>query len=89
MTKSLKEFSNIKERNTRNDTQLLEYMRTDVIYTTSDIQKFLEINHTATLQRLKKLSKLGYIKLINERIYKWVKLKDMVEKEDYKGWMLY
>lgn len=86
MTKSLREFSNIKERRTKNDKQLLGFMKPDTIYTTSNIQKFLEINHTATLQRLKKLSRLGYIRLINERIYKWIKLKDIEEKEDYSGW---
>ena len=89
MTKDLKEYFNIKERESKNDRQLLGFMKPETIYTTSDIQKFLKINHTATLQRLKKLSKLGYIKLINERIYKWIKLKDIEIKDDYRGQYFY
>ena len=89
MTKSLKEFSEIQERKIKSDDELLGFMKPDVIYTTNDIQKYLDINHTATLGRLKKLSRLGYVQLINERIYRWKKLKDMEIEESMDRYMFY
>lgn len=89
MTKTLKEFLDIQERKIKTDKELLSFMDQDTIYTTNDIQKYLDINHTATLGRLKKLNKQGYVKLINERIYKWKKLKDFEEEESVKGYKFY
>ena len=89
MTKSLKEFSEIQERKIKTDKELLSFMKPKAIYTTNDIQKYLDINHTATLGRLKKLNKQGYVELINERIYKWKKLKDFIEIESVKGYKFY
>lgn len=89
MTKDLREYSQIKERKIKTDKQLLGFMKVNIIYTTNDVQQFLKINHTATLQRLKKLSRLGYVELINERVYKWRKLSDMKEKDDMGGYKFY
>ena len=80
MTKNLREFKDIKESIIVTDKQLLDFMKFRNTYTTNDLQKFLTINHTATLQRLKKLHIRGFLDLINERIYRWRKLKNMEDK---------
>ena len=86
---TIKQFHLIKERKVREDRDLLGFMEMNQVYTTNDIQKFLLINHTATLQRLKKLKKLGYLKLENRKIYYWIKIKDMEIENDIKGWTFY
>jgi len=86
----LKDYRDIKEKVVRTDKELLKFMQSMILYTTNDIQEFLEINHTATLQRLKKLVPGGYIKLYtNNRIYQWEKIKDMEDKEIYRGYGFY
>ena len=89
MTKTLKEYSEIKEKKTKSDIELLRFMQFEKRYTTSNVQEFLKINHTATLQRLKKLTKQGYVRLISERIYKWEKIKDKKVVDDMRGYMFY
>ena len=88
---TVKEFNNIKERKIKSDSNLLGFMDFEENYTTNDIQKFLEINHTATLQRLKKLNRQGYLELVvtPKRNYRWKKIKDIEEKEDVTGYMFY
>lgn len=88
---TVKEFNNIKERKIKSDSNLLGFMDFDENYTTNDIQKFLNINHTATLQRLKKLNRQGYLKLVvtPKRNYRWKKIKDIEEKESLTGWQFY
>lgn len=86
MTKNLKEYSQIKEKKTKTDEQLLKFMEYNRTYTTSNVQEYLKINHTATLQRLKKLAKQGYLRLIEDRIYRWEKIKDKEQKESYEGY---
>ena len=88
---NIKEFNNIKERKIKTDSDLLEFLDFNEIYVTNDIQKFLEINHTATLQRLKKLNRQGYLKLIvtPKKNYCWEKIKDIEEKEDWTGYAFY
>lgn len=62
-------------------------MRQGESYTTGQVQKFLDINHTATLGRLKKLQKLQYVKLkMQKRIYHWEKIRDIPEKEITSGY---
>jgi len=62
-------------------------MKKEELYTTNQIQKFLDINHTATLGRLKKLKRDKFIKLtMRKRIYQWEKIKDIPEKELYSGY---
>jgi len=86
----LNKFYKIKERKIRKDRDLLRFMNTTQQYTTNDIQKFLEINHTATLQRLKKLEKLGFLVLhINRRIYNWEKIKDIQDEDMIAGYKFY
>ncbi len=66
----------------KNDKQLLDYMEYDKAYTTTDIQKYLKIEHPATLQRLKKLEKKGFVeKRWDKRRHLWRKLKDWPEEE--------
>ena len=88
---TVKEFNNIKERKIKSDSNLLGFMDFEENYNTNDIQKFLEINHTATLQRLKKLNRQGYLELVvtPKRNYRWKKIKDIEEKEDVTGYMFY
>jgi len=88
---TVKEFNNIKERKIKSDSDLLGFMDFEESYITNDIQKFLEINHTATLQRLKKLNRQGYLELVvtPKRNYRWKKIKDIEEKEDITGYMFY
>jgi len=86
----LNKFYKIKQRKIRKDKDLLGFMNTTQQYTTNDIQKFLEINHTATLQRLKKLEKLGFLTLhINRRVYNWEKIKDMADEDIIAGYKFY
>lgn len=57
------------------------------LYTTNQVQKFLDINHIATLGRLKKLQRQKYIKLtMRKRIYRWEKIKDIPEAEIFEGY---
>ena len=88
---NIKEFNNIKERKIKTDSDLLEFLDFNETYITNDIQKFLEINHTATLQRLKKLNRQGYLKLIvtPKKNYCWEKIKDIEKKEDWTGYAFY
>jgi len=85
----IKQFNEIKERQVKDDRDLLDFMKKDEWYTTNDVQKFLKINHTATLQRLKKLNERSYIELKIDKIYKWLKVKDMEEKEIIGGYKFY
>ena len=83
----LKKYSNIREKRSKNDQELLLFMRPGELYITNQIQKYLDINHTATLGRLKKLQRQGYIKLkMKRRIYHWEKIKDIPEKEIFEGY---
>lgn len=82
----IKEYKKIKERKVKDDSVLLDFMEMEKWYTTNDIQKFLNINHTATLQRLKKLSKRGYIELGVHKIYRWKKIKSLEEVEIMDGY---
>jgi len=82
----IKEYKKIKEREVKDDSVLLDFMEMKTWYTTNDIQKFLNINHTATLQRLKKLSKRGYIELGVYKIYRWKKIKSLEEVEIMDGY---
>ena len=85
----LKKYSTIKEKKSKSDRELLLFMKEGELYITSKIQKFLDINHTATLGRLKKLQKLKYIKRrMRKRIYHWEKILDMEEPEIYEGFSL-
>jgi len=80
-------YSKIKEKKSKNDQELLLFMKREELYTTNQIQKFLDINHTATLGRLKKLKRDKFIKLtMKKRIYRWEKIKDIPEKQLYAGY---
>lgn len=86
----LNKFYKIKETKIKKDKDMLKFMHTGKRYTTNDIQKFLEINHTATLQRLKKLVRQGFLKLhVHRRIYNWEKIKDIEEEEITGGYKFY
>jgi len=86
----LSKFFKIKECKIKKDKDMLRFMHEGQSYTTNEMQKFLEINHTATLQRLKKLANQGFLKLhINKRIYNWEKIKDMKEEEIISGYKFY
>ncbi len=83
----LRKYSTIREKRSKNDQELLLFMRPEELYITNQIQKYLDINHTATLGRLKKLQRQGYIKLkMKRRIYHWEKIKDIPEKEIFEGY---
>lgn len=77
MVINLKDYNNLEQRATKSNQQLLEFMNEDSAYTTTDLQKFLSIQHPATLQRLKRLTRLGYLelKVIGTTNY-WHKLKE-------------
>ena len=86
----LNKFFKIKENKIKKDKDMLKFMHIGKRYTTNDIQKFLEINHTATLQRLKKLVRQGFLKLhVHRRIYNWEKIKDIEEEEITGGYKFY
>jgi hypothetical protein len=84
----LKDYLNIKEKQEKTDRELLRYFKMDQTYTTNDIQKFLCVNNAATLGRLKKLKRGGFVGLkVVKRIYHWYKIKDMEEKQIMSGWL--
>lgn len=85
----IKKFSNIKEKITKSDRELLRFLKEGQTYTTNDVQKYLDINHTATLGRLKRLKKDGYLEVsMNRRVYYWKKIGDMPEEQITEGWGL-
>lgn len=87
---SLKDFNKIVEKKNKTNKELLKFMEDGRVYSTNEIQKFLDINQTATLQRLKKLASNGYIELFkNDRIYQWKKIKEIEDKENYSGYGFY
>jgi len=82
MVIGLKDYHSLEERPTKSNKQLLDFMDVNSAYTTTDLQKFLSIQHPATLQRLKRLTRLGYleIKVIGNTNY-WHKLQDWPDEE--------
>lgn len=73
----IKEYQNIKQRKTKSNKELIEFMEFGKEYTTTDIKGFLQINKNATLQRLRNLEKDGYLESRkNRRVYLWKKVKD-------------
>lgn len=87
---SLKDFNKIVEKKNKTNKELLKFMEDGRVYSTNEIQKFLDINQTATLQRLKKLASNEYIELFkNDRIYQWKKIKEIEDKENYSGYGFY
>jgi len=80
---SLREYHHLPEKNLKSNRDLLNFMKFNTPYTTTDLQKFLEIQHPAALQRLKKLKKSGYLKLeITKKEHKWFKEKDWPEEDE-------
>lgn len=58
-------------------------MDPDKAYTTTDIEKFLKIEHPATLQRLKKLETKGFLeKRWDKRKHLWRKVKEWPDDDD-------
>jgi len=58
-------------------------MDSTIAYTTTDLQKFLKIEHPATLQRLKKLEVKGFVeKRWEKRKHLWRKIKEWPEEEE-------
>ncbi len=85
---SLTDYYGIKEKIEKSDRELLKFFRVGKYYTTSDIQKYLNVNNAATLGRLKKLKHDGFVELkIIKRIYNWCKVKDMEDEQILKGWL--
>jgi DNA-binding Lrp family transcriptional regulator len=84
----LNEYFNIKEKKEKSDRELLKFFKPDTMYTTNQIQEFLGVNNAATLGRLKKLKRGGFLELkIIKRIYHWYKVKEMDEKQIITGWL--
>ena len=81
---NLGEYQNIKEKELKSNKTLLDWMKPQEAYTTTEVQVFLGIHHPAALQRLKRLQQIGYVeyKIIGKAKY-WRKIKeweDVVEE---------
>jgi DNA-binding Lrp family transcriptional regulator len=84
----LEDYLRIEEKKEKTDRELLSFFKPDKMYTTNDVQKFLNVNNAATLGRLKKLKRDGYLELkIIKRIYNWYKVKNMAEEQIIRGWL--
>jgi DNA-binding Lrp family transcriptional regulator len=84
----LEKYYSIKERKEKSDRELLKFFKKDNRYSTTDVQEFLGVNNAATLGRLKKLKKAGYLGLkIERRVYNWFKIKDIKEDQIVDGWL--
>ncbi len=79
---TLREYEDLQEKTLKSNRELLEYMGDSKAWTTTELQKFLGIQHPAALQRLKKLRQSGYLKLkIDGKTHYWHKEKDWPEAE--------
>jgi predicted HTH transcriptional regulator len=77
-----KEYNALPEKALKTNKELLEHMQDDLAYTTTDLQKFLNIQHPAALSKLKKLKQLGYLELkVSGKSHYWKKIKDWPEDE--------
>tara|TARA_Y100001938_G_scaffold128710_1_gene182805 strand:- start:42951 stop:43319 length:369 start_codon:yes stop_codon:yes gene_type:complete len=78
----LDDWMNIEERELKSNSMLLDWMRSDQAYTTTEVQTFLKIHHPAALQRLKRLEQLGFVefKTLGKTKY-WRKIKDWPRDE--------
>ena len=77
----LKEYQAIQEKELKSNKILLDWMKPEEAYTTTEVQVFLGIHHPAALQRLKRLQQIGYVeyKIIGKAKY-WRKLKEWEEE---------
>ena len=77
----LKEYQAIEEKQLKSNKTLLDWMKPEEAYTTTEVQEFLGIHHPAALQRLKRLQQIGYVeyKIIGKAKY-WRKLKEWQEE---------
>lgn len=77
----LKEYQAIQEKELKSNKILLDWMKPEQAYTTTEVQIFLGIHHPAALQRLKRLQQIGYVeyKIIGKAKY-WRKLKEWEEE---------
>ncbi len=77
-----KEYNALPAKALKTNKELLEFMDPTMAYTTTDLQKFLNIQHPAALSKLKKLKANGYLELkINGKNHFWKKLKDWPEED--------
>ena len=77
-----KEYNELPEKALKTNAELLEFMDNHTAYTTTDLQKYLNIQHPAALSKLKKLKLGGYLELkISGKSHYWKKLKDWPEPE--------
>jgi len=79
----LREYEQLKEKKLKSNKELLGFMTEIEAYTTTELQRFLGIQHPAALQRLKKLKRDGFIELkISGKTHYWKKAKDWPEADD-------
>ena len=79
----LKEYDALKEKQLKSNPELLGFMSNTQAYTTTELQRFLGIQHPAALQRLKKLKRDGYIELkVSGKTHYWKKAKEWPEADD-------
>lgn len=79
---SEKEYNELPEKALKTNKELLDFMDNNTAYTTTDLQKFLNIQHPAALSKLKKLKKLEYLELkISGKSHYWKKIKEWPEDD--------
>lgn len=77
-----KEYNELPEKSLKTNKELLDFMDNHTAYTTTDLQKFLNIQHPAALSKLKKLKKLEYLELkISGKSHYWKKIKEWPEDD--------
>lgn len=79
---SIKDYNDLPAKVLKSNKELLDYMEKDKAYTTTDLQKFLNIQHPAALSKLKKLKQKGYLELkISGKSHYWRKIQEWPEED--------
>ena len=80
---NLNDYNNLQGKELKSNKELLDYMDDNQAYSTTDIEKFLGIQHPAALQRLKRLARDKFIELKKDgKKHWWHKIKEWPKQED-------
>lgn len=77
------DYNSLEGKELKSNKELLDFMHNEKAYSTTDIEKFLGIQHPAALQRLKRLARDEFIELKKDgKKHWWHKVKEWPEIED-------
>ena len=79
----LETYESLEGKKLKSNKELLDWMGNTQAYTTTEVEKFLGIQHPAALQRLKRLKRMEYIELkMEKKTHYWKRLKIWPIEED-------